>query len=176
MILCPFPSWTVLLRNACINDTTLEFAMSMISSFPDFLDFNFWFLLFAKMYDQKLELRKIWKRAKSTVVIWITMYFWATLWMHELISASALCHLTPNTFFRVNSHAVSHWRGYYVLYNSFPPTPRASLGLVSVAIIIISVCMQLVSWSQIESIYCLATCELCRNETLHIIWMDTLIS
>ena len=141
MILYPFLSCTILQRNAYIY-----FRVCITINFHDilipqaFLDFSFWFLLFAKTYDQKLELRKVWERAKSTE------YFWATLWMNSYQLPHFVTwpptHFIAQFFFRVNSHAVSHWRGYYVLHNSSPlPLLCAPLGLVSVAIIIISVCI-----------------------------------
>ena len=139
--------WAVYYREMHIF--TLEFAsqsMSMTSSFhrPSLTSvFDFFYL-------QKLMIKNwSWGRCGNGLSPQNTFeqhYEWTHISFHTVTWPPT--HFIAQFFFRVNSHAVSHWRGYYVLHNSSPlPLLCAPLGLVYVAIIIISVCMQLVSWS-----------------------------
>ena len=150
MILYPFLSCTILQRNALhilMILRTLEFAsqsISMISSFPGLPWLQFLISFICKNLWSKTGGRCV--NGLSPLNTSEQHYEWTHISFHTVTRPPT--HFIAQFFFRVNSHAASHWRGYYVLHDSSPlPLLCAPLGLVSVVIIIISVCVQLVSWS-----------------------------
>ena len=103
MILYPFPSWTILLRNAYINDTILEFAMSMISSIPGLPWLQFLISFICKNVWSKTGAEEDLETGKVHRVIWITMVYTCISEQHyECMNSYQLPHFVtwpPNTFY-----------------------------------------------------------------------------